>query len=147
LLLLLSHQSPYYAQLLSLHATDAALRRNATVVTADDVAAAADLVLDDTRAAFEPLLGQLPAGAAASDLLYAAARAPSDGFGWFGAADVARSSCAEIVAALMALTRRETGPILKVRGTAAAAKFAFAQANLRNYLLLSHAHRRPTVQA
>ena len=147
-LLLLSHQSPYYAQLLSLHATDATLRRGDTTVTLADVAAAAQRVMDDTRAAFEPLLYRLPAGPAASALLYAAARAPSDGFGWFAATEVTLSGCADLEAALSALTRPETGPILRVRGAPGRAAFAFAQPNLRNYVLLRQvACRNPCADA
>jgi energy-coupling factor transporter ATP-binding protein EcfA2 len=144
LLLQLSHQSPFTAQQLGLHATASAQRRRASVVTAADVSAAARLVLEETRPVFAPLIDPLPLerrspdGTIWDDLLYEAARAPCDGFGWFTAKDVNLPKCEDD---LRTLTRPDSGPLLRVRRVAGRVEFVFARANLRNYLLLRGAER------
>ncbi len=144
LLLQLSHQSPFTAQQLGLHATAITQRRHATVVTAADVSAAARLVLEETRPVFAALLDPLPLdrrspdGTIWDDLLYEAARAPCDGFGWFIAKDVNLPKCEDD---LRTLTRPDSGPLLRVRRAAGRTEFGFARANLRNYLLLRGAER------
>jgi hypothetical protein len=144
LLLQLSHQSPYTAQQLGLHATANARRRRSGVVAAADAAAAARLVLEETRPVFSALLDPLPLdrrspdGNVYADLLYEAARAPCDGFGWFTAKDVNLPKCEDDLATL---ARPDSGPLLRARRAASRVEFVFARANLRNYLLLRGAER------
>jgi hypothetical protein len=144
LLVELAHQSPYAAQQLGLHATAMAARRGADTVSRADAAAAARLILDETRPVFAPLLDPLPLerpspdGIIWADLLHEAARAPCDGFGWFAASDVALPQCADDLATL---TRPDTGPVLRARQANGRVEFAFARPNLRNHLLLRGAAR------
>jgi hypothetical protein len=144
LLLQLSHQSPFTAQQLGLLATYMTQRRDATVVTAADAAAAARQVLEETRPVFAPLLDPLPLdrkspeGTIWADLLTEAARAPCDGFGWFTAKDVNLPKCEDDLATL---TRPDSGPLLRARRIMGRVEFAFTRANLRNYLLLRGAER------
>jgi hypothetical protein len=144
LLLQFSHQSPYIAQQLGLLATALTLRRGDTVVTAADAAAAARQALEETRPVFAPLLDPLPLdrkspeGAVWADLLYEAARAPCDGFGWFTARDVNVPKCEDDLATL---TRPDSGPLLRARRIMGRVEFVFTRANLRNYLLLWGAER------
>jgi len=144
LLVALAHQSPYAAQQLGLHATAIAGRRGSDTVTQADAAEAARLILEETRPVFAALLDRLPLerrspdGIVWADLLFEAARAPCDGFGWFGAEDVAVANCATD---LGTLTRQETGPLLRVRHGSGRIEFNFTQPNLRNHLLLRGAAR------
>ncbi len=144
LLLQLSHQSPYTAQQLGLHATANARRRRSSVVVAADAAAAARLVLEETRPVFAALLDPLPLdrrspdGNVYIDLLYEAARAPCDGFGWFTAKDINLPKCEDDLATL---ARPDSGPLLRARRAANRVEFGFARANLRNHLLLRGAER------
>jgi len=144
LLVGLAHQSPYAAQQLGLHATAIAGRHGGGVVTPADAAEAARLILEETRPVFAALLDRLPLerrspdGIVWADLLFEAAQAPCDGFGWFGAHDVAIPNCATD---LGTLTRRDTGPVLRVRQGNGRIEFNFARPNLRNHLLLRGAAR------
>jgi hypothetical protein len=144
LLVELAHQSPYAAQQLGLHATAMAGRSSADTVTREHAAAAARLILEETRPVFAPLLEPLPLerpspdGIIWADLLTEAARAPCDGFGWFAASEVALPPCADDLATL---TRPDTGPVLRARQANGRIEFAFARPNLRNHLLLWGASR------
>jgi len=144
LLVALAHQSPYAAQQLGLHATAIAGRRGGETVTHADAAGAARLILEETRPVFAPLLDPLPLerrspdGHVWAELLFEAAQAPCDGFGWFAAEHVALANCA---ADLGTLARPDTGPVLRVRQAGGRIEFAFARPNLRNHLLLRGADR------
>jgi hypothetical protein len=152
-LLLLAQGSPYFAQLLSLHASDSAVKRGAKELTLDDVAAAIVLVLEETRHSFEPLLAGLPrADPRWPDLLFAAASAQCNGFGWF-TADAAGASAAEhgmampsdLTFGLSVLASPDGGEILKKRRMPENDEYAFAHINLRNYVLMREAERRKVV--
>ena len=151
LLLRLSHRSPYFAQLLCLHATQMVPEGGVTV-TVGMVAAAGRRVLDETYHVFEPVLQHVSAGRVTAagidlfDLLFVAATGPCDPFGWFKAANLAVHGLAtpvtELDDALATLTRSESGPVLRQRLFAGVREFAFARANLRNHVLLRGAHHR-----
>jgi len=152
-LLLLAQGSPYFAQLLSLHASDSAVRRRARELTLEDVAGAIVLVLEETRHSFEPMLAGMPrVDPRWPDLLFAAASAACNGFGWFTAAAASDSAIAQGMAlprdltfGLSVLASPEGGSILKVRRMPGVEEFSFARVNLRNYVLLREAARRKVV--
>jgi hypothetical protein len=149
-LLMLAHGSPYFAQLLSLHASDAAAKRSSTALELQDVAAAAAMIREETRHSFEALLAGLPrADPRWPDLIFAAARAPCNGFGWFTAAavrDTANSLAmnlpADLTFGLSVLASEDGGDILKKRRMPGHDEYAFGHVNLRNYVLLREAERR-----
>jgi hypothetical protein len=151
-LLLLTQGSPYFAQLLSLHASDSAVRRRSRELTLDDVANAIILVLEETRHNFEPMLAGLPrVDPRWPDLLFAAACAECNGFGWFTAAAAGASAAQQGMAlprdltfGLSVLASAEGGSILKMR-MPGAEEFSFARVNLRNYVLMREAARRKVV--
>jgi len=144
LLLQLAHQSPYTAQKLGLLATVHTQRRGDKTVTKADAAAAARQLMEESRPVFASLLDPLPLdrkspdGVIWADLLYEAARAPCDGFGWFTAKDVNVPHCEDDLATL---TRPDAGPLLRARRLSGRVEFAFTRANLRNYMLLRGAER------
>jgi type II secretory pathway predicted ATPase ExeA len=153
--LLLTQGSPYFAQLLSLHASNSAVQRGGRALTLDDVAAALVLVLEESRHSFEPMLGGLPrADPRWPDLLFAAASAQCNGFGWFTAAS-ARASAThqamdlpqDLTFGLRVLASPDGGSILKMRSMPEADEFTFAHVNLRNYVLMREAERRRVVGA
>jgi hypothetical protein len=152
-LLLLTQGSPYFAQLLSLHASDSAVRRRSRELTLDDVANAIILVLEETRHNFEPMLAGLPrVDPRWPDLLFAAACAECNGFGWFTAAAAGASAAQQGMAlprdltfGLSVLASAEGGSILKMRRMPGAEEFSFARVNLRNYVLMREAARRKVV--
>ncbi len=152
-LLLLAQGSPYFAQLLSLHASDAAVRRESKVLELPDVATAIVLVLEETRHAFEPMLAGLPrADPRWPDLLFAAASATCNGFGWFTAAAASESAArqamglpGDLTFGLNILATPDGGSILKKRDMPHAEEYCFCRVNLRNYVLLREAARRKVV--
>ena len=152
-LLLLARGSPYFAQLLSLHASDSAVKRGAKELDSADVSAAIALILEESRHSFEPLLAGLPrADARWPDLMFAAACAPCNGFGWFTAASVRESATAlgmdlpaDLSFGLSVLASADGGDILKQRRMPEADEYAFSHINLRNYVLLREAERRHVV--
>lgn len=150
-LVLLTQGSPYFAQLLSLHASDAAVRRRGKELTLEDVAAAILLVLEETRHSFEPMLAGLPrVDPRWPDLLFAAAAAECNGFGWFTAASASASALQQgmttlprdLSFGLSVLASAEGGSILKMRRMPGVEEYAFARVNLRNYVLMREAGRR-----
>lgn len=149
-LLLLTQGSPYFAQLLSLHASDAAVKRGSRELTPEDVAAATRVVLEETRHSYEPMLAGLPrADPRWPDLLFAAASASCNGFGWFTAASAGTSAADQGMAlpqdlsfGLAVLASEEGGSILKRRRMPDAEEFSFRHVNLRNYVLMRDAARR-----
>jgi len=152
-LLLLTQGSPYFAQLLSLHASDSAVKRGSRNLTLVDVAAAILLVLEETRHSFEPSLAGLPrVDPRWPDLLFAAASAECDGFGWFTAASAGASAVHHRMAlprdlsfGLSVLASPEGGSILRRRRMPGREEYAFARVNLRNYVLMREAERRKVV--
>jgi hypothetical protein len=152
-LLLLTQGSPYFAQLLSLHASDAAQKRNAKDLSLDDVAAAIVVVLEETRHSFEPMLAGLPrVDPRWPDLLFAAASAECNGFGWFTASSASASAIEQGMAlprnltfGLSVLASADGGNILKMRRVPGAEEFSFRHVNLRNYVLMREATRRRVV--
>jgi type II secretory pathway predicted ATPase ExeA len=152
-LLLLTQGSPYFAQLLSLHASDSAVRRKSRELTLDDVASAIILVLEETHHSFEPMLAGMPrVDPRWPDLLFAAACAECNGFGWFTAAAVSTSATQQGMAlprdltfGLSVLASPDGGSILKMRRMPGTEEFAFARVNLRNYVLMREAARRKVV--
>jgi Cdc6-like AAA superfamily ATPase len=152
-LVLLTQGSPYFAQLLSLHASDAAVRRNSRDLTLDDVEAAIELVIEETKHSFEPLMAGLPrADSRWPDLLFAAASAECNGFGWFTAAAASASARQhgmflprDLTFGLSVLASAEGGAILKRRSMPEVDQFCFAHVNLRNYVLMREAPRRRIV--
>jgi hypothetical protein len=153
-LLLLTQGSPYFAQLLSLHASDSAVRRGTSDLTLEDVAAAILCVLEETRHSFEPMLAGLPrVDPRWPDLLFAAASAECNGFGWFTAAAASASAIHQGMAlprdlnfGLSVLASEEGGAILKRRRMPGVDEYAFAHVNLRNYVLMREATRRKVVR-
>jgi hypothetical protein len=149
-LLMLAHGSPYFAQLLSLHASDAAGKRGGASLEMQDVSAAVTLIREETRHSFEPMLAGLPrADPRWPDLLFAAARAPCNGFGWFTAAAVRETATSlamdlpsDLTFGLSVLAAEDGGDILKKRRMPEQDEYAFRQVNLRNYVLLREAERR-----
>jgi type II secretory pathway predicted ATPase ExeA len=150
-LVLLTQGSPYFAQLLSLHASDSAVRRRSKDLTLEDVAAAIVLVLEETAHSFEPMLAGLPRfDPRWPDLLFAAASAECNGFGWFTAAAASASAIQQgmttlprdLTFGLAVLASADGGSILKVRRMPGAEEYAFARVNLRNYVLMREAGRR-----
>jgi hypothetical protein len=152
-LLLLARGSPYFAQLLSLHASDSAVKRGASELGPQDVAAGVALILDENRHSFEPLLAGLPrADPRWPDLMFAAACAPCNGFGWSTAAAVRETATtlgmdlpADLTFGLSVLASADGGNILKKRRMPLADEYAFSHVNLRNYVLLREMQRRPAV--
>jgi type II secretory pathway predicted ATPase ExeA len=153
--LLLTQGSPYFAQLLSLHASDSAVRRRSRELTLDDVAAAIVLVLEETKHSFEPMLAGLPrADPRWPDLLFAAASAQCNGFGWFTAASASASAIhqgmalpQDLTLGLSVLASEDGGSILKRRSMPGVDEFSFGHVNLRNYVLMREAVRRRVVSA
>jgi hypothetical protein len=149
-LLLLARGSPYFAQLLSLHASDAAAKRGSAVLEMQDVSTAAAMIRAETGHSFEALLAGLPrADHRWPDLLFAAARAPCNGFGWFTAAAVRETANslamdlpADLTFGLSVLASEDGGDILKKRRMPGHDDYAFGHVNLRNYVLLREAERR-----
>ena len=149
-LLLLARGSPYFAQLLSLHASDCAVKRGASELGPADVAAAVALILEESHHSFEPLLAGLPrADARWPDLMFAAACAPCNGFGWFTAAAARETATtlgmdlpADLTFGLSVLASLDGGDILKKRRMPEADEYAFSHVNLRNYVLLRETQRR-----
>jgi type II secretory pathway predicted ATPase ExeA len=154
-LLMLAQGSPYIGQLLSLHASDHAVRRGAGKLAAEDVIAAIALVVDETRHSFEPMLAGLPrADARWPNLLFAGASARCNGFGWFTAASAKESANrlgmdlpSDLSFGLSVLASPDGGQILKKRAMPAADEFCFAHVNLRNYVLLREAVQRGVIKA
>jgi hypothetical protein len=152
-LLLLTQGSPYFAQLLSLHASDAAVRRRSKELTLADVATAIVVVLEETRHSFEPMLAGMPrVDPRWPDLLFAAASAECNGFGWFTAAAASASAIQQgmflprdLTFGLSVLASDEGGSILKMRRMPGVEEFSFARVNLRNYVLMREAVRRKVV--
>jgi hypothetical protein len=154
-LLRLAHGSPYFAQLLSLHASDAAVKRGARELDMTDITAAVTLILEENRHSFEPLLAGLPrADQRWPDLMFAAACTPCNGFGWFTAAATRETASqqgmalpADLTFGLSALASEDGGHILKKRRMPDADEYAFSHLNLRNYVLLRETHRRGAMKA
>jgi type II secretory pathway predicted ATPase ExeA len=153
-LLLLTQGSPYFAQLLNLHASDSAVRRSSQELTLADVASAILLVLEETRHNFEPMLAGLPrVDPRWPDLMFAAACAECNGFGWFTAEAAAASALRQGIGTLpkdlsfglSVLASPEGGSILRQRRRAPADEFLFSRVNLRNYVLMREATRRKVV--
>jgi hypothetical protein len=147
---MLAHGSPYFAQLLSLHASDNAVKRRAASLEMQDVSAAAALLRAELQHSFEPLLAGMPrADRRWPDLLFAAARTACNGFGWF-TAPAARESAlnlgmdlpSDLTFGLGVLASADGGDILKKRRMPEQDEYAFSQVNLRNYVLLREADRR-----
>ena len=154
-LLRLARGSPYFAQLLSLHASDSAVKRGASELVPADVASAVALILEESRHSFEPLLAGLPrADPRWPDLMFAAACAPCNGFGWSTAAAVRETATtlgldlpADLTFGLSVLASADGGDILKKRRMPEADEYAFSQVNLRNYVLLRETQRRQAILA
>ncbi len=152
-LLMLARGSPYFAQLLSLHASDAAVKRGAKVLAAEDVSAAVALILEETRHSFEQMLAGLPrADQRWPDLMFAAARAPCNGFGWSTAPAVRETATrlgmdlpSDLTFGLSVLASEDGGDILKKRRMPEQDEYAFSHVNLRNYVLLREVARRGLV--
>ncbi len=154
-LLMLARGSPYFAQLLSLHASNAAVQRQAASLDMADVSAAVALIREETRHSFEPMLAGLPrADRRWDDLTFAAALAPCNGFGWFTAA-AARVTAAklgmnlpsDLTFGLSVLASDDGGNILKKRRMPEQDEYAFSHVNLRNYVLMREAERRSLLRA
>lgn len=153
-LLMLAQGSPYIGQLLSLHASDHAVRRGAGELATDDVIAAIGLVVEETKHSFEPMLAGLPrADARWPNLLFAAASARCNGFGWITAASAKASANrlgmdlpADLSFGLTTLSSADGGQILKKRAMPGADEFCFAHVNLRNYVLLREAVTRGVIK-
>jgi hypothetical protein len=149
-LLMLARGSPYFAQLLSLHASDSAVKRGTKVLESEDVAAATALILEESRHSFEPMLAGLPrADQRWPDLMFAAARSPCNGFGWFTAATARETATtlgmdlpSDLTFGLSVLASPDGGDILKKRRMPEHDEYAFSQVNLRNYVLLREVERR-----
>lgn len=145
---------PYYAQLLSLHAARSAVARGAEVVAAADLAYAVRCCVHEAeRAVVEAYERAAEAGRRGSskDVLFAAAQAPTDAFGYFRLQDVARVavkengeplSVAALETALERLREEEQGAMLQTVTETGGHRYRFRLQMMRQYVLLRQAEER-----
>ncbi len=147
---------PYHAQLLGLFAARGALRRHARVVEPEDFRYAVECATDEAESRIKEAYARAvgtPAEAAFEDVLYHAARARSDEFGAFTAADVAAAAPAAgseppllaMQYPLQKLTEPERGAILRRIDGIGGVRYQFTSQMLRHYVLVRQALQRGLV--
>jgi energy-coupling factor transporter ATP-binding protein EcfA2 len=144
---------PYQAQLLCLYAARNAVRRNSRAVERDDLRYAVERCAEEAEAGIKDAYGQAvgqPVESAFQDALFHAARARSDEFGSFTAADVAAAgppsggdgSLLALQFPLSKLTESERGSVLRRSNSATGPRYQFCSQMFRNYVLACQASRR-----
>lgn len=148
---------PYQAQLLCLFAARNAVRRNSRQVERDDLRYAVERIAEEAESRIKDAYGQAvgtPVESVFQEVLFHAARARSDEFGSFTAADVAAAGPphAEGEGSLLALqyplkklTELERGSVLRCTMTAVGPRYHFCSQMFRNYVLVHQAARRGLV--
>jgi hypothetical protein len=147
---------PYQAQLLCLFAARNAVRRNSRQVERDDLRYAVERAAEEAEVRIREAYGQAvgtPVESAFQDVLYHAARARSDEFGSFTAADVAAAgpptdgegSLLALQYPLKKLTEPERGSVLRRIMSATGPRYQFCSQMFRNYVLVNQAARRDLV--
>ena len=148
---------PYQAQLLCLFAARNAVRRNSRQVERDDLRYAVERIAEEAEARIKESYGQAvgtPVESVFQDVLFLAARARSDEFGGFTAADVAAAgpppgegegSLLTLQYPLKKLTEPERGSVLRCTMTATGPRYQFCSQLFRNYVLVNQAARRGLV--
>ena len=148
---------PYQAQLLCLFAARNAVRRNSRQVERDDLRYAVERIAEEAEARIKEAYGQAvgtPVESAFQDVLFHAARARSDEFGSFTAADIAAAgpppgegegSLLALQYSVKKLTDPERGSVLRCTMTATGPRYQFCSQMFRNYVLVNQAVRRGLV--
>ncbi len=144
---------PYQAQLLCLFAARNAVRRHSRQVEREDLRYAVERAAEEAESRIKEAYSQAvgtPVETAFQDLIYHAARAHSDEFGSFTAADVAAAgapaegdgSLLALQMPLMKLTEAERGSVLRRLMTANGPRYQFSTQALRNFVLVKEVTRR-----
>jgi Cdc6-like AAA superfamily ATPase len=136
---------PYHAQLLGLFAARSAVRRQSRIVEPQDFRFAVERAAEEAESRIKDAYARAvgtPAQAAFEDVLYRAARARSDEFGAFTAADV---GVPELQAPLQHLTEPARGAILRRIDGVAGVRYQFSTQMLRHYVLVRQAVQRGLV--
>ena len=134
---------PYHAQLLCLMSARSAIRRQSRDVAPEDFRYAVERAAEEAEARIREayvLAVGTPAEPAFEDALYRAARAKSDEFGSFTAADVAAvvgdDALPALQASLKTLLGPERGAVLRRIDRADGERYQFASQMLRHYVLV-----------
>jgi Cdc6-like AAA superfamily ATPase len=144
---------PYQAQLLCLFSARNAVRRNVREVEREDLRYAIERAAEEAESRIKDAYGLaigMPTESAFEDVLFHAARAHSDEFGTFTAADVsAAGPAAEGESSLLALqyplkklAEPERGAVLRRLVTVTGQRYQFCSQMFRNYVLVNQALRR-----
>lgn len=147
---------PYQAQLLCLFAARSAVRRGSRQVEREDLRYAIERTADEAELRIREDYGLAvgtPVESAFQDVLYHAARARSDEFGTFTAADVAAAgppvdgegSLLALQYPLKKLTEPERGSVLRRIMSGTGPRYQFCSQMFRNYVLVNQAVRRDLI--
>ncbi len=147
---------PYQAQLLCLFAARNAVRRNTHQVEREDLRYAIERAAEEAETRIKEAYGLAvgtPAESAFQDVLFHAARAHSDEFGTFTAADVAAAgppgegegSLLALQYPLKKLTEPERGGVLRRIASVSGPRYQFCSQMFRNYVLVAQAVQRGSI--
>ncbi len=147
---------PYQAQLLCLFAARNAVRRNSLQVEREDLRYAVERAAEEAETRIKEAYGLavgMPAESAFEDVLFHAARARSDEFGIFTAADVAAAgppgdgegSLLALQYPLKKLTEPERGSVLRRIAGVTGPRYQFCSQMFRNYVLVAEAVQRRSI--
>lgn len=147
---------PYHAQLLGLFAARSAARRHSETVEQEDLRYAVERAAEEAEGKIKEAYNLAIAsqsGTSFKDVLFAAARGPSDEFGTFSVADVARAaaelgwdlSLLSLQFPLKKLTEPARGSVLRRINGIDGLRYQFASQMIRHHVLVRQAIERGIV--
>lgn len=140
--------SPYFAQLLGLHAARSAVSRGVLGVERADLAYAVNRCLHEAERGIVDSYSRALAGrrrASLEEVLYAAARCPADAYGMFDPADLPGLPQAEMGETLSRLCDADYGAVLMPVTEAGRQRYRFANQMMRQYILMRVALEREEI--